>query len=61
MRTLQRTHGVQVQKLHDLFKQDFLKLVFETTTRMSADIFTKAFIDVTKWIKACWLINVLSC
>ena len=37
--------------MHDLFKQDWLELVFETTTRMSADIFTKPFTDVLKWKK----------
>ena len=49
MRSLPRTHGVQVQKMHDQLQQSYLVLVFETTDRMSADIFTKAFTDVAKW------------
>ena len=47
------------KKLHDQLKGDYPRFVFETTARMSADIFTKAFTGVRSWKLACWLISVM--
>ena len=45
MRYLGRTHGVSVAWLHETFKGEDLDLAYEQSSRMSADIFTKAFTD----------------
>ena len=58
MRYIGRTHGVSVGWLHETFKGDDLTLAYEITSRMCADIYTKAFTDAEKWRLACWLINV---
>ena len=58
MRYIGRTHGVSVAWLHETFKGDDLALAYEITTRMCADIYTKAFTDADKWRLACWLINI---
>ena len=39
-------------------RKDF-DLVYELTTRMCADIYTKAFVDSGKWESACELINII--
>ena len=44
MRYLHRTHRVSVSWLHESFERDDLSLVYELTTRMCADIYTKAFL-----------------
>ena len=60
MRYLHRTHGVSVAWLHEIFKsKKYLDLVYETTDRMCADIYTKAFTDKAKWTAVCQLINVV--
>jgi len=58
MRYIGRTHGVSVAWLHETFKGEDLALAYEITTRMCADIYTKAFTDADKWRLACWLINI---
>ena len=45
MRYLGRTHGVSVAWLHETFKGEDLSLAYEISTRMCADIFTKALVD----------------
>ena len=45
MRYLHRTHRVSVAWLHEVFKGDHLRLMYEISARMAADIFTKAFSD----------------
>ena len=58
MRYIGRTHGVSVAWLHETFKGEDLALAYEITSRMCADIYTKAFTDADKWKLACWLINI---
>ena len=41
MRYLHRTHRVSVAWLHEVFKGDHLRLMYEISARMAADIFTK--------------------
>ena len=59
MRYLHRTHRVSVAWIHECFERDDMRLVYELTAKMCADIYTKAFTDTTKWQAACWLINVV--
>ena len=59
MRYLHRTHRISFPWLHESFERDDLSLVYELTTRMCADIYTKAFTDVNKWKAACWFINIV--
>ena len=60
MRYLHRTHRVSVARLHEaLERKDFI-LVYELTSRMCADIYTKSFSEEQKWTKACELINIVS-
>ena len=52
LRCLSRTHGVSVAWLFEVFEpgaRDDVILVYETSARMCADIYTKAFTDATKW------------
>ena len=59
MRYLQRTHRVSVAWLHERFKEvQELQLLYTTSGRMCADIYTKAFSDPEKWRHACDLINI---
>ena len=60
MRYLHRTHRVSAARLHEaLERKDFI-LVYELTSRMCADIYTKSFSEEAKWTKACELINIVS-
>ena len=59
MRYLHRTHRVSVGWLHERFSEDDLNLVYELTSKMAADIYTKAFTDAGKWEAAQWLINIV--
>merc|ERR1712004_690391 len=59
MRYLHRTHRCSVAWLHEHFSGKDISLVYELTSRMCADIYTKAFTDASKWQDACWLINVV--
>ena len=58
MRYIGRTHGVSVAWLHETFKSKDLDLAYEISSRMCADIYTKAFTDPDKWKLARWLISV---
>ncbi len=60
MRHLERTHGISIQWMHEIFQTDLIYLVYETTSKMCADIHTKAFKDHMTWKRACMLINILS-
>ena len=48
MRYLHRTHHVSVAWLHERFQDVKLSLAYEVTTRMCADIYTKAFTSKDK-------------
>ena len=54
-----RTHGVSVAWLHEQFANGTLRLHYERSDRLRADLLTKAFTDSARWEAACWLINVL--
>ena len=56
MRYLGRTHRISVAWLHERFARDDVALVYEITTKMCADVYTKAFTDPNRWEAACWLI-----
>ena len=53
-----RTHRISVAWLYERFKQGDLKLVYEESSKMCADIFTKAFTDVNKWNEVRDLIGI---
>jgi len=59
MRYLHRTHRCSVAWLHECFERNDMSLVYELTSLMCADIYTKAFTDASKWQQACWLINIV--
>ena len=64
MRHLSRTHRISVAFLHEWFgnpetKQNVV-LEYCKTDAMSADIYTKAFTDKSKWVAVCDLINILA-
>ena len=43
MRHLERSHGVCISWMHEMFTRDCVCLEYEVTDRMAADIYTKAF------------------
>ena len=43
MRHLERSHGVSISWMHEMFTRDYMYLAYEVTDRMAADIYTKAF------------------
>ena len=49
MRHLERSHGVAVTWMHDMFERDYMYPAYEVTDRMAADIYTKAFSGSRKW------------
>ena len=51
-------HGVSVACLHETFKGKGLSMAYEVSSRMCADIYTKAFTDADKWKLARWLISI---
>ena len=61
MRHLERSHGVCISWMHEMFTRDcdYMYLAYEVTDRMAADIYTKAFNDVRKWKHACLQIGLL--
>ena len=59
MRHLERSHGVSISWMHEMFTRDYMYLAYEVTDRMAADIYTKAFNDGRKWKHACLQIGVL--
>ena len=59
MHYLARTHRVSVAWLHEKFSQQNIGLMYEVSSRMCADIYTKAFTEATKWQAVCDLINIV--
>ena len=60
MRDLARTHRVSVARLHEVCKMKDIRMVYEETSRMCADIFTKAFANAVNWKHACVLIHTVN-
>ena len=50
MRHLERTHGVSVAWLHEMFKRDEYALVHELSSKMAADICTKASLEACVYV-----------
>ena len=59
MRHIERSHGISITWMHEMFLLSYIILIYEITSKMVADIHTKAFRDPTAWKRACMLINVL--
>ena len=59
MHYLARTRRVSVAWLHETFSQQNISLMYEVSSKMCADIFTKAFTEATKWQAVCDLINIV--
>ena len=57
MRHLERSHGVCISWMHEMFTRDYMYLAYEVTDRMAADIYTKAFNDGRKWKHAFGLLD----
>ena len=49
MRHLGRTHGISVALLHKLFQRWEFQFEKEPAETMSADMFTKPFLEFSKW------------
>ena len=60
LRHVNRTHRVNADWLTEVFRNDKqIKLVYCKTVDMAADIFTKAFHNVVKWLPALSNINMI--
>ena len=59
MRHIERSHGVCISWMHEMFTRDYMYLAYEVTDRMATDIYTKAFNDGRKWKHACLQIGLL--
>ncbi|CAE7597851.1 unnamed protein product, partial [Symbiodinium pilosum] len=58
MRHLERSHGICIAWMHEVFQEGYVGLAYEVTAKMAADIHTKAFKDGISWAHACQLINI---
>ena len=58
MRHLERTHGISVAWLHEMFKREEYALVYQLSSKMAADVYTKAFHDPIRWKHVCMLVNI---
>ena len=59
MRYLGRTHRVRVSWLHEVCKGKDVDLIYTKSESMAADVYTKAFTEITRWRHACMLINIM--
>ena len=58
LRHIGRTHRVSIAWLAEALSHDDMHVLYETSDRMAADIFTKPFTDPRKWAHACQLIGL---
>ena len=58
-RYLAGTHRVSVAWLRETFSQQNISLMHEVSSRMCADIYTKAFTEATQWQAVCDLISIV--
>ena len=58
MRHLERSHGICIVWMHEVFQEGYVGLAYEVTAKMAADIHTKAFKDGVSWAHACQLISI---
>ena len=49
MRHIGRTHRVDLAFIHEIFAQGQMAMQWTDTKKMSADIFTKAFVNSDEW------------
>ena len=59
MRYLSRTQGLNLRWLYERFQSPELELMYEVSSNMAADIFTKSFTDKVKWLEVCRLVNIV--
>ncbi len=59
MRHIERSHGISIVWMHEMFLLSYIILIYEITSKMAADIHTQAFRDPMAWKRACLSINVL--
>ena len=59
MRHLERSRGICIAWMHEVFQEGYVSLAYEVTAKMAADIHTKAFKDNVSWAHACQLINIM--
>ena len=59
MRHIERSHGISITWMHEMFLSSYIILIYEITSKMAADIHTKVFRDPMAWKRACLLTNVL--
>ena len=60
MRHLGRVHGVTVAWLHEQYTGGLFEMVYEPSSTMAADIFTKGFTNPDAWRAVCRLVSVVS-
>ena len=58
MRYIGRTHGVSIAWLRERFKEPHLLMTYCESSKQAGDIYTKPFIDASKWEGVCDLIGV---
>ena len=58
LRHVGRTHRVSIAWLAEALSHADMHVLYETSDKMAADIFTKPFTDPRKWQHACRLIGL---
>ena len=58
MRHLNRTHGITISWLWEMYQRGEYELVWEPSNTMAADIFTKSFSNPQAWDAACELVCI---
>ena len=59
MRHLERSHGVSISWMHEMFTRDYMYWRMRSPIGWRPDIYTKAFNDGRKWKHACLQIGLL--